>query len=114
MLLTSCSVELSRFLEAAAASDVPLAPSVAIDEEWHRVLADPGAYGAQCRAELGRVVPHVETERPAHVAYARTRAVLLDRYGELDERFWPVDGAAVCYAGPVIKEPAPPPPPPGG
>ena len=92
-----------RFVELAAAVDEPVAPSRLVDVGWHEFILCTRDYMAYC-TELGGYVYHVPDspgDTGDQTAYQRTRELLTERHGPLDERLWPTAGAdcGVCKAG---------------
>lgn len=126
--------EMAKFLTVAAHSDAPVAPSRAVDTAWHAFILFTRDYADFCAATFGRFIHHQPTElgdghggdhgdeEADDSAYARTRALLTERFGRLDEQLWPAAGAqcqqegnctadcnANCQGGLVRTPPAPPP-----
>ena len=102
-LAEAVMAETLRFVALAAATDVPVGPSRLVDVGWHEFILFTRDYMAYC-AELGGYVHHVpdspgDTSDPT--AYRRTRELLTERHGPLDERLWPAVGADCgdCKAG---------------
>lgn len=95
--------ETLRFVQLAAAVDEPVVPSRLVDVGWHEFILFTRDYIAHC-AELGGYVHHVPDTSDAigdPTAYQRTRELLTERHGPLDERLWPPVGAdgGDCTAG---------------
>ena len=91
------------FIELAASVDESVAPSKLVDVGWHHFILFTRDHVDYC-AGLGGYVHHVP-DRPGDGgngdAYERTRNLLADRHGSVDERLWPRvgGGSGDCEAG---------------
>jgi hypothetical protein len=62
--------ELRKFLALAALAETPLEMfSILIDDEWHKLVADPDAYAAFCETTVGHHVAHVEGTDSGEVSW---------------------------------------------
>jgi hypothetical protein len=100
--------ELWNFLRLGAETGEPLVPPRLVDDAWHELLRDGPAYKRACVAAFGRPLEHVETDTRHPEGYRRTRALMRERFGALDERVWGVDAMATC----LLASDAPTKPPP--
>lgn len=96
-------VETLRFVRLAAATEQPVAPSRLVDVGWHEFILFTRPYMAFC-AELGGYVHHVPDDPDGGgdpTAYQRTRRLLAEAHGPLDDQLWPAAGADCgdCEAG---------------
>jgi hypothetical protein len=93
--------ELLRFLDLGAAmkaggDERRLVPSVPIDAAWHAFILHTRAYTEFCKTAYGEYVHHDPSPPDAPVAltgvvdYLRTRVLMEERYGALDEELWPL------------------------
>ena len=85
--------ELVKFLRVCADSTASLAPSAIVDDLWHEFILHTKAYSTFCANELGTFVHHVPSDRADNSAYMRARDRIAERFGSVDERFWPAAGA---------------------
>jgi hypothetical protein len=88
--------ELLKFLDLAMERREDLVPSVPVDNAWHRLLEDPAAYRELCRRRYGAVPGHDGGRTDIAAPYARTRALMTERFGTIDPSLWPDDAAAGC------------------
>jgi hypothetical protein len=90
--------EVLQFLDVAASSGEELSPSPVVDATWHRILKRPKSYEALCEQRYGQQLEHVPREDMDFLrrAYARTRALMEERFGPLDHSLWPVEAATAC------------------
>jgi hypothetical protein len=79
--------EALRFLEVAANSTDPVAPSQSVDVAWHHFILFTRDYAAYCDRYLGRFIhhqPEMQGDGDA-AAYETTRAAIEATFGSLDE-----------------------------
>lgn len=96
--------EALKFLDVAAHTSEPVAPSAVVDIAWHHFILFTRDYMDYCATHLGRFVHHVpdepgtETETD-HDSYLRTRQLIAERFGNLDPAIWPdADALADCQS----------------
>ena len=93
--------EVVKFLEVSAemtarGEDVRLVPSVPVDSAWHAFILHTRAYADFCDRAFGEYLHHDpsppdEVPGPGTlVDYLRTRVLIEERYGALDEELWPL------------------------
>ncbi|MBW3665348.1 MAG: hypothetical protein KY469_19820 [Actinobacteria bacterium] len=100
--------ETLKFLEVAATSDDAVSPSKTVDTGWHHFILftrDYMGYGAN---HLGRFIHHIpdeegggkaETANAGTNSYLRTRQLIMQRFGDIDETIWPsADALADCQS----------------
>lgn len=97
--------ETLKFLEVAASSDQPVAPSRTVDIGWHHFILCTRDYRDYTATHLGRFIHHVPDGRDGDAAdtgtgdvgsddtYAGTRRRIGDRFGPLDPTLWPAQTA---------------------
>jgi hypothetical protein len=91
--LDGAGVELIKFLCLCAESDVPLAPSAIIDDFWHEFILHTRDYAEFCASTLGTFVHHVPSTAPDPTSYRHTLERMSARFGNVNARFWPSNGA---------------------
>ncbi|SDX59868.1 hypothetical protein SAMN05661080_00517 [Modestobacter sp. DSM 44400] len=99
--------EMAKFLTVAADSDQPVAPSRAVDTAWHTFILFTRDYADFCAATFGRFIHHQPTDpgdghgddEEDESTYARTRALLTERFRPLDGQLWPAAGAQCQQEG---------------
>ncbi|MEA2398849.1 MAG: hypothetical protein QOK25_2405 [Thermoleophilaceae bacterium] len=93
--------EALRFLALSAelsarGEDSRLVPSVRVDAAWHAFILHTRAYAELCERAFGEYVHHDPSPPDAPVElgnvvdYLRTRVLMEERYGALDEELWPL------------------------
>jgi hypothetical protein len=82
-------VELKKFLYLCATSDLPCAPSKALDNIWHEFILHTRDYQDFCLWFLGTFIHHQPSDRVEVESYARTRALAAEVFGNLDNELWP-------------------------
>jgi hypothetical protein len=93
--------ELLKFLDLSAAmtergDDRRLVPSVPVDVAWHAFILHTRAYTEFCEGAYGAYLHHDPTPPGTPIGpggvfeYLRTRVLMEERYGELDEELWPL------------------------
>jgi hypothetical protein len=93
--------ELLKFLDLAAEMSAngdgrPLAPSLPVDAAWHSFVLHTRPYMEFCERRYGEYLHHEVTAPDASVGlgavfeYLRTRVLMEERYGGLDEELWPL------------------------
>jgi hypothetical protein len=80
--------ELVRFLDLAAGSSLPLAPSKRVDKAWHEFVLFTREYEEFCRERYGRFLHHDPYGKPDREAYVRTYMAYTERYGAPPRRVW--------------------------
>jgi hypothetical protein len=76
--------------------DTRLVPSVRVDSAWHALILHTRAYADFCDRECCGFVHHepsppgAPVELGGVVDYLRTRVLMEERWGELDEELWPL------------------------
>jgi hypothetical protein len=90
--------EVLQLLELAVSSGEELSPSPEVDATWHCILKRPASYETLCQQRYGRQIEHVPREDMDFLrrAYARTRALMDERFGPLDASRWPAEAATAC------------------
>ena len=81
--------ELVRFLDLAARSEEPLAPSKRVDRAWHEFVLHTRDYAAFCEERYGFFLHHDPHPRPDSTAYMRTYDALQASGARPDRRIWP-------------------------
>lgn len=86
--------EALKFLDVAASTAEPVAPSATVDVAWHHFILFTRDYMDYCATHLGRFVHHVpddpaDTTMADHGTYLRTRQRIADRFGTPDATVWP-------------------------
>jgi len=89
-------IELNRFLTGVVNSGAPQVPSVWVDEAWHALLENHGAYVDYLRACAMPYVKHVPGETTIE-QYESTRALMLDTGGSA--KAWPPRSQGDCNGG---------------
>src|SRR5436190_4194549 len=93
--------EMLKFLDLSAemmalGDDRRLVPSVPVDVAWHAFILHTRAYTEFCEEAYGGYLHHDPSppDQPvgpgAVFEYLRTRVLMEERYGELDEELWPL------------------------
>jgi hypothetical protein len=93
--------ELLKFLDLSAemtahGDDRRLVPSVPVDVAWHAFILHTRAYTDFCESAYGGYLHHDPTPPDKPVGpggvfeYLRTRVLMEERYGGLDEELWPL------------------------
>jgi hypothetical protein len=93
--------ELLKFLDLSAemtsrGDDRRLVPSVQVDAAWHAFILHTRAYAQFCESAYGTYLHHDPTspDEPVELGgvleYLRTRVLMEERYGGLDEELWPL------------------------
>src|SRR5438067_2420856 len=85
--------ELAKFLKMSATSDGSCAPSRQIDKAWHIFLLFTREYQEFCQGEIGSFVHHAPSERKLILQYEKSRRLLRETYGSIDEELWPANSA---------------------
>jgi hypothetical protein len=70
-----------------------------IDQMWHSFLLFTKDYKEFCDTYLGRFINHAPFEQAAPSIYLETRAFTKNFFGNIDEKFWPVQAKADCSSG---------------
>jgi hypothetical protein len=87
--------ELEKFLRVASEAQESLQPSRWVDDAWHALIEDDATYRSFLRAHNLPYVRHVPSPRSA-VRYARTTALIAERYGSLNADAWAINSPADC------------------
>lgn len=90
---------LKQFMTVCSVKPGVKVTSAEIDEMWHTFLLFTIQYRAFCADWLGRFIEHEPFEEAQPEYYGVTRSFAQDLFGELDKRFWPLDGKADCSSG---------------
>jgi hypothetical protein len=93
--------EALKFLHVAATATQPVSPSKTVDIAWHHFILFTRDYSDYCQRHLGRYIHHLPDGRAEGDpdAYRRTRTLIADRFGTVDEMLWPdVDANTDCEA----------------
>jgi hypothetical protein len=108
--------EFGKFLRLCSNRRGRLSPSRRLDAVWHAFLEQPERYREFSLAACGRVVGHAPGA-PNRARYELARRLMTERYGAVDDQFWPNPDAAAAGVADVVAhctaDNAPPPPPPG-
>ncbi|MBO0879426.1 MAG: hypothetical protein J2P17_03455 [Mycobacterium sp.] len=96
--------ELEKFLRVATECGESLRPSQWVDEAWHVLIKDDETYRSFLSLHGLPYVHHVpdepQGERSESAAqYARTTALIKQRYGSLNDYAWATNGSADCDSG---------------
>lgn len=102
--VTDLELEYKKFLAVNFLNPgVALPVSKPVDKMWHAHVLFTLDYARMCEMVAGRFLHHKPSESEGELHRLRenylknTLPLLRERFGELDERFWPTDGA-ICYS----------------
>jgi hypothetical protein len=90
---------LKQFLMICAVRPGIKVASDEIDQMWHTFLLFTREYRNFCTDRLGRYIEHEPFEDPQPTYYEITRDFASSLFGELDLRYWPLEGKADCTSG---------------
>ena len=105
-------VEMLKFLALAEPGEAAVAhqlvPSEPVDAAWHAFILHTRAYERYCQTTFGHYFHHDPAPPSARqeslvtgtIDYLRTRALVKQRYGKLDEELWPIPVASACDSRP--------------
>lgn len=92
----SCFVEMKRFLIVCSAIPGMKVAAEQVDDLWHTFLLFTKDYQAFCHGYLGRFIHHDPAGGFPADTYSKTKDLILDLFGGINERFWPEKAHADC------------------
>jgi hypothetical protein len=92
-------VALKQFLTVCAVLPGIKVASDEIDQMWHTFLLFTREYRNFCNDRLGLFIEHEPFEDSQPTYYEATRNFADGMFGELDLRYWPLEGKADCTSG---------------